>query len=129
VQGRETPAGRTRDFDAAIGNWTDNLLRKDDSQLLHSRHRDGARQWTGFNSPRLDSLLDALATGSSPAAAMRLWQEYQHALVEESPLVFLFYAMGINGVHERLRGLPQNDPRGPIATIGEWWIRRDSIAP
>jgi peptide/nickel transport system substrate-binding protein len=127
VQGRETAAGRVRDFDAAIGNWTDNLLRKDDSQLLHSRHRDGARQWTGFNSPRIDSLLDALGTASTPEDAAPVWREYQQALVAESPLIFLFYALGINGVHERLRGLPQHDPRGPIATIGAWWIRSDSI--
>jgi peptide/nickel transport system substrate-binding protein len=121
VQGRETEAGRVRDFDAAIGNWTDNLLRKDDSQLLHSRHRDGARQWTGFNSPRLDTLLDALATENDAAAAAPLWRDYQHALTDESPLVFLFYALGINGVHDRLRGVPADDPRGPIATIGDWW--------
>ncbi|MGH7463817.1 MAG: ABC transporter substrate-binding protein [Longimicrobiales bacterium] len=124
VQGRETPAGRVREFDAAIGNWTDNLLRKDDSQLLHSRHRDGPRQWTGFNSPRLDSLLDALATESDTAVAAPLWHEYQHALVDDSPLIFLFYAIGINGVHNRLRGLPQQDPRGPLGPIGRWWIRQ-----
>jgi peptide/nickel transport system substrate-binding protein len=129
VQGRETASGRVRDFDAAIGNWTDNLLRKDDSQLLHSRHRDGARQWTGFNSVRIDSLLDALATAPSADAAAPIWREYQHALIDESPLIFLFYALGINGVHERLHGPEQHDPRGPIATIGRWWIRSDTISP
>jgi peptide/nickel transport system substrate-binding protein len=128
VQGRETANGRVRDFDAAIGNWTDNMLRKDDSQLLHSRHRDGARQWTGFNSARIDSLLDALVTESDRAAAAPSWREYQHALVEESPLIFLFYAIGINGVHDRLRGLPQDDPRGPLGTIGRWWLRPDTTA-
>jgi peptide/nickel transport system substrate-binding protein len=112
-----------RDFDAAIGNWTDNLLRKDDSQLLHSRHRGGARQWTGFNSPRLDTLLDALATEPDPDAAAPLWREYQHALTAESPLVILFYALGINGAHGRLRGLSNDDARGPIGTVGQWWVR------
>lgn len=123
VQGRETATGRVREFDAAIGNWTDNMLRKDDSQLLHSRHRGGPRQWTGFNSPRLDSLLDALATGTDTVASAQLWRDYQHALVDESPIIFLFYAIGINGVHNRLRGLPAQDPRGPLATIGDWWLR------
>lgn len=127
VQGRDTDAGRVRDFDAAIGNWTDNLLRKDDSQLLHSRHRDGARQWTGFNSPRLDSLLDALATETDPDRAAPLWREYQHALTHESPLVLLFYAIGINGVHERLQGVPDGDPRGPIGTIGRWWQEVEAL--
>lgn len=127
VQGREEHGGRVRNFDAAIGNWTDNLLRKDDSQLFHSRNRDGPRQWTGFNSPRLDVLLDSLAITSDRSIAARLWSEYQHALTDESPLVFLFYAIGINGVHNRLRGVPADDPRGPLASVGRWWVRGDSI--
>ena len=121
VQGRVTAEGRVREFDAAIGNWTDNMLRKDDSQLLHSRHRDGARQWTGFNSPRIDSLLDAVSSASSPTLAAPVWREYQRALTDESPIVFLFYAHGINGVYELLRGVPEGDPRGPIGSIGRWW--------
>jgi peptide/nickel transport system substrate-binding protein len=122
VQGRENERGvRVRDFDAAIGNWTDNLLRKDDSQLLHSRHRTGARQWTGFNSPQLDVLLDSLSVVTDEARADALWQRYQHALIDESPLIFLFYAAGINGVRTWLGGVPDGDPRGPIATVGRWW--------
>jgi len=123
VQGREGAAGdRVRDFDAAIGNWTDNLLRKDDSQLLHSRNRASPRQWTGYNSARLDMLLDTLALTMNRQDALPLWHSYQHALVEESPLLFLFYAIGINGVRERMHGVTDNDPRGPIATVRDWWI-------
>jgi peptide/nickel transport system substrate-binding protein len=123
VQGRDTPRGRVRDFDAAIGNWTDNLLRKDDSQLLHSRNRDSPRQWTGFNSPRIDMLLDTLAVTMDRDAARPFWSEYQQELLDESPLVFLFYARGINGVRRRLEGVPDNDPRGPLATVQQWWLR------
>jgi peptide/nickel transport system substrate-binding protein len=122
VQGRETARGRVRDFDAAIGNWTDNLLRKDDSQLLHSRNRDSPRQWTGFNSPRIDALLDTLAVTMDHAAARPLWSAYQHALIDESPLIFLFYARGINAVQRRLQGIPEGDPRGPLATVQRWRI-------
>jgi peptide/nickel transport system substrate-binding protein len=123
IQGREDAAGhRVRDYDAAIGNWTDNLLRKDDTQLLHSRHRGSARQWTGFNSPRLDALLDSLAVTIDADRADAMWRRYQHLIVEESPLIVLFYAAGINGVRSRLDGVPDDDPRGPVATIGRWWI-------
>jgi peptide/nickel transport system substrate-binding protein len=123
VQGRVTPRGRQRDFEAAIGNWTDNLLRKDDSQLLHSRNRDSPRQWTGFNSPRIDALLDTLAVTMDRAAAGPLWSAYQQALIDESPLLFLFYAQGINAARRRLEGLPADDPRGPLATVQRWWLR------
>jgi peptide/nickel transport system substrate-binding protein len=123
VQGSVGPSGaRARRFDAAIGNWTDNLLRKDDAQLLHSRNRDSPRQWTGFNSPRIDALLDSLSFTMTRDAARPLWLSYQRELVEESPLVFLFYALGINGVHNRLHGTIPNDPRGPMATMGMWWL-------
>jgi peptide/nickel transport system substrate-binding protein len=122
VGGHVTEAGRVRAFDAAIGNWTDNMLRKDDSQLLHSRNSDSPRQWTGFNSPRVDTLLDTLALAMDRAAARDLWSEYQQQLIDESPLLFLFYARGINAAQRRLRGLPDDDPRGPLATVGQWWL-------
>jgi peptide/nickel transport system substrate-binding protein len=122
VQGYATADGRVRNFDAAIGNWTDNLLRKDDSQLLHSRNRESPRQWTGFNSPRIDSLLDGLALTMDRSDARALWSEYQRELVEESPLLFLFYARGINAVRARLQGVAEDDPRGPLATMQRWWL-------
>jgi peptide/nickel transport system substrate-binding protein len=109
-----------RAFQAAIGNWTDNLLRKDDSLLFHSRNRRGPRQWTGFNSPRLDLLLDSLAVTMDRAAAAPLWGEYQQLIMDQAPLVVLFYAQGINAVHQRLEGVPDGDPRGPLATVARW---------
>jgi peptide/nickel transport system substrate-binding protein len=128
VQGRETGGGRVRDFDAAIGNWTDNLLRKDDSQLLHSRNRGSPRQWTGFNSPQLDTLLDTLAVTMDRATARPLWSAYQQVLIDESPLIFLFYAQGINARLTRLEGVADGDPRGPLATVQRWWLQRPAGA-
>jgi peptide/nickel transport system substrate-binding protein len=122
VQGTARNGGRERNFDAAIGNWTDNLLRKDDSQLFHSRNRGSPRQWTSFNSPRLDLLLDTLAVVMSRDEASPIWSEYQQALLDESPILFLFYARGINAVHERLQGVPDGDPRGPLASLQRWWL-------
>lgn len=119
LQGQGT-SGQARDFAAAIGNWTDNL-RKDDAQLFHSRNAAGPRFWTGFSSARTDSLLDALAYELDDARARTLWRDYQFALVEESPLVVLFYARGINGVRLALRGLG-DDWRGPLASVQSWWI-------
>lgn len=124
VQGRDIGGGkRERDFDAAIGNWTDNLLRKDDSFLLHSRHSHSLRQWTGFNSERVDGLLDSIAVATDTTVAASLWRAYQAELTHESPLIFLFYAIGINGVRARLQGVGSADPRGPVASIGRWTVR------
>jgi peptide/nickel transport system substrate-binding protein len=122
IQGHETGGRRVRDFEAAIGNWTDNLLRKDDSYLLHSRHAQSPRQWTGFHSPRIDALLDTLSVVMHRDDARPLWSEYQQALIDESPIIFLFYAQGINAVRNRLQGLPAQDPRGPLGSVRDWWV-------
>jgi peptide/nickel transport system substrate-binding protein len=122
IQGRQAADGRERDFDAALGNWTDNLLRKDDSELLHSRRRDSPRQWTGFNSQRIDVLLDTLAVTVDREQARPLWSEYQQVLIDESPIIFLFYAQGITAVRTRLNGVADGDPRGSLATVRQWWI-------
>jgi peptide/nickel transport system substrate-binding protein len=114
---------RTRDFDAAIGNWTDNF-RKDDSQLFHSRWRDGARFWTGYSSPRLDTVLDSLAITTDPQRSALLWREYQEIMVADAPLLVLYYAVGLNAARDRLRGVTA-DARGPVASIQQWWIRTD----
>jgi peptide/nickel transport system substrate-binding protein len=113
---------RTRDYDAALLNWTDNM-RKDDSQLFHSRWRNGARFWTGYSSPRLDMVLDSLAVTVDPAAATRLWREYQHIIVADAPLLVLYYTVGLVGVRDRLHGVG-DDARGPVATVQQWWVEQ-----
>lgn len=128
IQGHDAGGGRVRNFDAAIGNWTDNLLRKDDSYLLHSRHADSPRQWTGFNHPRIDTLLDTLALEMDAARAAPLWSEYQQALLDESPIIVLFYGEGITGVRSRLQGVPDADPRGPLGSVRRWWVRTDDAS-
>jgi len=114
---------RRRDFEAAIGNWTDNL-RKDDSQLFHSRNAGGPRFWSGFSSPRVDSLLDTLAVTMDRRAAAPLWREYERNIVDESPLIVLFYNRGIIAVRRSLHGLV-SDWRGPLATVQQWWKEPD----
>jgi peptide/nickel transport system substrate-binding protein len=113
---------RTRDFDAAIGNWTDNF-RKDDSQLFHSRWRNGARFWTGYSSPRLDTVLDSLAITTDPRRSALLWREYQEIIVADAPLLVLYYAVGLSAARDRLRGVTA-DARGPVASIQQWWLQQ-----
>jgi peptide/nickel transport system substrate-binding protein len=123
MQGVVQPDGsRKRDFDAALGNWTDNM-RKDDSQLFHSRWRKGARHWTGFDAPRLDAVMDSLAVTMDAAAARRLWTEYQRIIVEDAPLLVLYYSIGLAGVRDHLQGVT-TDARGPLANVQHWYITR-----
>ncbi|MEO5509852.1 MAG: ABC transporter substrate-binding protein, partial [Longimicrobiales bacterium] len=121
MQGKINADGtRTRDFDAALGNWTDNM-RKDDSQLFHSRWKDGARFWTGYGSPRLDTVLDSLAVTTDATASKRLWTEYQNMVVEDAPILVLYYTVGIVAARNRLHGVT-GDARGPAANVQLWWV-------
>lgn len=112
---------RRRDFEAVLLVWSDDL-RKDDSQLFHSRHAQGARFWTGYSHPRLDQLLDTLPTIANRTAARPLWAEYQRHLAQAAPVTVLYYPRQLIGVRERLRGV-EVDARGEFASAQRWWIQ------
>jgi peptide/nickel transport system substrate-binding protein len=123
MQGALDPHGtRVHDFDAALANWTDNM-RKDDSQLFHSRFTNGPRDWMGFHTPALDALLDSLGTTLDPVASHRLWHDYQRTIVEQAPLFVLYYAIGLNATRTTLHGVTA-DARGPLASVQDWWTTR-----
>jgi peptide/nickel transport system substrate-binding protein len=113
---------RVHDFDAALANWTDNM-RKDDSQLFHSRFANGPRAWTGFSTRRLDAVLDSLDVTLDPGISRRLWREYQQIIADEAPVFVLYYAVGMNAARTRVHGI-SGDARSPIASVQQWWVDR-----
>jgi peptide/nickel transport system substrate-binding protein len=113
---------RQRNFEAVALNWGD-TFRKDDSQILHSRNRNGTEFWTGYSHPRLDQLMDTLGVVASRSEARPLWIEYQRHLAQAAPITVLLYPRQLIGVRTRLRGV-EMDSRGEYITVARW-----SIAP
>ncbi len=122
---------RERKFDAVVMGWVDNL-RKDDSNLLHSRNLNGPFQTAGYTNPRADHLLDTLALIVNRDQARPVWSEYQVLIAQDVPATVLYYPNGLLGVGQRLQGV-EMDVRGELATVSRWWIppteRRGGPAP
>lgn len=114
---------RQRNFEAVALNWED-AFRKDDSQMLHSRNRNGERFWTGYSHPRLDQLIDTLGLIVNRDVARPLWSEYQRHLAQAAPFTVLFYPKQTIGVRTRLRGV-EMDARGEYITVARWWLAPD----
>jgi peptide/nickel transport system substrate-binding protein len=120
-EGAESVSGqRQRNFEAVTLSWSD-AFRKDDSQILHSRNRNGPRFWTGYSHPRLDHLIDTLGVIANRDAARPLWSEYQRHLAQAAPFTVLYYPKRTIGVRTRLRGV-EMDPRGEYISAARWWL-------
>ncbi len=111
---------RERDFEAVVMGWVDNL-RKDDSNLFHSRNLNNPFQIAGYSNPRADMLLDTLGLIMDRSQARPLWREYQALIAQEVPSTVLYYPYRLAGVHKRVQGV-EMDSRGELATITRWWI-------
>ena len=116
----DTNGQRQRNFEALALTWED-AFRKDDSQILHSRNRDGEVFWTGYSHPRIDQLIDTLGAVADRNVARPLWTEYQRHLAQAAPLTVLLYPKQAIGVRTRLRGV-EMDARGEYITAARWWL-------
>ncbi|MBA2669926.1 MAG: hypothetical protein H0U67_06105 [Gemmatimonadetes bacterium] len=115
--------GRQREFEAVVMGWNDNL-RKDDSNLFHSRNINNPFQITGYANPRVDALLDTLPLIMDREQARPLWLEYQTLLAQDAPKTVLFYPDRVTGIRQRLRGV-EVDRRGELVSVARWWLQPD----
>ncbi len=121
IEGAATPGSeRVRKFDAFLLNSVD-PFRKNDSEVLHSRNRSGALNWSGYSDPRLDALLDTLARSVDPIRDRALWSEYQRLMAGEGPFTVLSYPRILVAVRPRLHDVDV-DVRGEYASATRWWI-------
>jgi peptide/nickel transport system substrate-binding protein len=111
---------RERRFDAVTYTHNDGV-RKDDTPILHSRTRHDRAHWTGYADPRVDRLLDTLASLTDKDAALPLWREYQRLMEQEAPYTVLYYPMSVVAVRTRLQGV-EGEYRGMLSNVHRWWI-------
>lgn len=110
----------SRDFDGVTLAWTSEFF-VDDADLFHSDRIDGAMAFAGLSSPALDRILDAIPAAEDEVELERLYGQYQEALLEEQPFLFLYYGDRVAGVNRRVQGIGM-DVRGEWATVTDWWI-------
>ncbi len=86
--------------------------------LFASSQRGGALDYTGFHRPSLDSAL-LMARDAPAAAAVDAWARVDSLLLDESPVVWLYHARGVQGLSRRVSHVSM-DLRGELVTISQW---------
>jgi peptide/nickel transport system substrate-binding protein len=109
-------------YQAAMMNSTD-YVGKTDADMFASSAQSRPFAATGYHSPALDSLFDALDRTTDRAAARPLWLRYQRELAQAAPVTVLYYRPVLAGVGPRMRGV-RLDARGFYATAAGWWMAR-----
>lgn len=112
-----------KDFDAVVFGWVADF-RIDDTDLFHSRRIDGAYALSGTQNPEIDRLLDTLQVMLDHEEALPYWHEYQRAVMEEQPYLFLYFGQRLDGVNKRLQDVVM-DVRGEWISVRNWWIPED----
>ena len=115
--------GAERDFDGVTLAWTSEFF-VDDTDLFHSDRSEGAMAFAGLRSPEVDRILEAIPLAKDEEELDRLYGEYQAAIVDEQPFLFLFYGDRVAGVNRRVEGVAM-DVRGEWANLTDWWIQPD----
>ncbi len=116
---------RPKRFDALITGIPGDLTLSHLAAMFSSRLAGSALDYSGFHTPRLDSLFADAATAGSDAALGDAWRAVQRELAREVPVSWVYHARGVQGVTRRLSGI-RMDLRGELPTLTEWRVRTDT---
>ena len=89
------------------------------ASMFESRQRGGALDYTGFHSPRLDSLFVATREARTDSARTTAWRDVQRLLADSTPVAWIYHSRGVQGVSARLAGV-QMDLRGEMVSLVRW---------
>ena len=89
------------------------------ASMFESRQRGGALDYTGFHSPRLDSLFVATREARGDSARTSAWRDVQRLLADSTPVAWIYHSRGVQGVSVRLGGV-QMDLRGEMVSLVRW---------
>jgi peptide/nickel transport system substrate-binding protein len=109
-----------RDFDAAILAEI-NEFRLDTRGQFHCSSSNNPTSYTGYCSPAMDRLLDAVQSIHDRRQARGYWLELQQLMVQEQPYTFLLYQEHVAAMSPRLQDV-RPDARGVLLGAGRWWI-------
>ena len=113
---------RTKNFDALVTGVPGDLSLAHLAAMYDSRFGGGALDYSGYHTPRLDSLFAAARDASTEDALRAAWAAVQQELGDRVPAAWVYHARGVQGVARRLGGV-RMDLRGELATLQEWTVR------
>ena len=112
---------RTKRFDVLQTGIPGDLSLAYLAAMYDSRQAGGALDYSGYHTPRLDSLFAAVRSARDAEAVRRGWLAIQAELRREAPAVWIYHARGLVGMSSRVRNV-QMDLRGELATVAEWEV-------
>ena len=77
---------KDRDFDVIVSQWS--FDRNED--IYEQFHSKGTRNFTSYNSPEVDGLLDQAKTAPDPQQKRALLRQVHATIAREDPMVFLW---------------------------------------
>jgi peptide/nickel transport system substrate-binding protein len=89
--------------------------------MFESRQAGGALDYTGFHTPRLDSLFAIARAASTNADRIAAWQAVQRLLGDQMPVAWIYHSRGLQGISARLKNVVM-DLRGEMATLADWSV-------
>jgi peptide/nickel transport system substrate-binding protein len=114
---------RSRDYDAALGNWGLDTFRVDPTALFScvEARKPGSVNRAGYCSDRADELMTEGQRTVDPDRARAVWADFSRVLQQDQPMTFLVWPEILAGVNPRLRNV-EVDVRGTLVNPREWWI-------
>lgn len=114
---------RAGTMDASLYNWTygGDDADPDASVTLRS---DGTNNFSHFNNPRVDELLDAGIQEIDPAARSLIYQEIQQIVADEVPFLFMMFWNIYTIFSTRIQGLPESALSSDqiYAKANQFWV-------
>jgi oligopeptide transport system substrate-binding protein len=112
-------------YDVARRGWVGDYL--DPNTYLGMMVTDGENNSTGFSSPEYDRLIEAAESETNEARRGELLAQAEQLLIDEMPIIPIYYYVGRNMVKPYVRGfygnLLDNHP------LYRLWIDRDHVGP
>jgi peptide/nickel transport system substrate-binding protein len=109
----------TKSFDVLVAGVPGDVALAFLGAMFESRQAGGALDYSGFRTPKLDSLFAVTRGARSDAERIIAWQAVQRVLADETPVAWIYHSRGLQGISARLKNVVM-DLRGEMPTLAEW---------
>ncbi len=109
--------------DASLYNWTYGGSGGDPDASATLRS-DGGSNWSRYNNPDMDKLLDQGLQETDGAKRKDIYNQVQQLVSDDVPFIFMMYWQWFNHFTSRVKGLPKSAQSGSQLYIKayQWWI-------
>lgn len=115
---------RKKDYEAALSGWSAGLF-IDPTDMWHSGPQHEFN-FTSYNNPEVDKLIDAGMHEPDPAKAAVIWTEMERLIYADQPYAFLYWMDEIDGIHERFQDV-KIDILSSMRDLHTWWVPADKV--